>query len=122
TSHRPVPRIPAARLVPQRARKAGLDAGGGRDQVQRTLVTVLEDFADCGRVAEGAGLSDRLNRAGYTLGGLVAAGYLSQDTTERVLLDTAAAARPGQETRAAQIVCSGLSPGLQRSLHPGRHP
>ncbi|MFF8646378.1 bifunctional DNA primase/polymerase [Streptomyces sp. NPDC015345] len=120
TGHRTTPSVPAPRPVPPRARQAGLAAGGGREHIQRTLTAALAEIADCGRVAAGAGFSDRLNRAAYTLGGLIAAGYLPHDATERALRDTAAAARPGQERRAEQIIRSGLSAGLQRPLHPGR--
>ncbi|MFE5199045.1 bifunctional DNA primase/polymerase [Streptomyces sp. NPDC056601] len=122
TGHRPTPAVPAPRPVPPRARQAVLAAGGGRDHIQRTLTSALADVAACGQVTEGAGFSDRLNRAAYTLGGLIAAGYLPHDATERALLDTAVAARPGQDHRAAQIIRSGLSAGMQRPLHPGRRP
>ncbi|MFF1594102.1 bifunctional DNA primase/polymerase [Streptomyces sp. NPDC058286] len=122
TGHRATPVVPAPRPVPPRARQAVLAAGGGRDWIQRTLTAALADVAACGQVAEGAGFSDRLNRAAYTLGGLIAAGCLPHDATERALFDTAVAARPGQDHRAAQIIRSGLSAGMQRPLHPGRRP
>ncbi|WP_331719956.1 bifunctional DNA primase/polymerase [Streptomyces sp. NBC_00147] len=122
TGHRPTPVVPGPRPVPPRARQAVLAAGGGRDHIQRTLTSALADIAACGHVAQGAGFSDRLNRAAYTLGGLIAAGCLPHDATERALLDTAVAARPGQDHRAAQIIRSGLSAGMQRPLHPGRRP
>ncbi|MGW0537930.1 bifunctional DNA primase/polymerase [Streptomyces sp. NPDC003032] len=120
TGHRPAPAGPAPRPVPLRARQAVLAAGGGQDAVQRTLSAVLGDVAACGQVPQGAGFSDRLNRAAYTLGGLIAAGALAHDATERALLDVASAARPGQERRAAQIIHSGLEAGMQRPLWPGR--
>ncbi|MFJ2774276.1 bifunctional DNA primase/polymerase [Streptomyces sp. NPDC087300] len=114
--------VPAPRPVPPRARQAVLAAGGSRASVERTLNSALEDVAACGQVAQGAGFSDRLNRAAYTLGGLIAAGSLPRDATERALLDVAAAARPGQDSRIAQILRSGLEAGMQRPLYPGRCP
>jgi hypothetical protein len=67
-------------------------------------------------VAQGAGFSDALNRAAYTLGGLVAADRLTREEAERALRESAAAARPGQERRSEQIIRSGLNAGLDRPL------
>ncbi|MFF1405142.1 bifunctional DNA primase/polymerase [Streptomyces sp. NPDC058294] len=122
TGHLPAPSIPAPRPVPPRAQQAVLAAGGGRERTSRTLATVLAPVAACGHVAEGAGFSDTLNRAAYTLGGLVAAGRLTQEDAERTLLETAAAARPGQDRRAQQIIRSGMAAGLKRPLRPGSRP
>jgi hypothetical protein len=63
-----------------------------------------------------------LNRAAVTLGGLVAAGTLTRDDAERLLRETAARVRPGQERRAAQIIHSGLAAGERHPLHPGSRP
>ncbi|MEU8718480.1 DNA primase, partial [Streptomyces sp. NPDC048663] len=72
---------------------------------------------------EGAGFSDTLNRAAYTLGGLIAAGRLERRDAEEALRQTAAAARPGQELRIEQIIRSGLTAGLNKPLHAtGRRP
>jgi bifunctional DNA primase/polymerase-like protein len=124
TGHVSRPRIPSPRPrpVPARAQQAVIAAGGGRDRVSRTLASVLADVAACGAVPEGAGFSDTLNRAAYTVGGLVAAGLLPQEDAERALLETAEAARPGQARRAAQIIRSGMNAGLLRPLHPGSCP
>lgn len=119
TGHLPAPSIPAPRPVPPRAQQAVLAAGGGRDCTARLLSAVLAPVAACGHVAEGAGFSDTLNRAAYTLGGLVAAGRLTQDDAERALTETAATARPGQERRSEQIIRSGLAAGLKRPLAHG---
>ncbi|MFI1734570.1 bifunctional DNA primase/polymerase [Streptomyces acidicola] len=115
TGHLPAPNIPAPRPVPPRARQAVLAAGGGRDQ--HLLTAVLAPVEACGQVPEGAGFSDALNRAAYTLGGLVAAGRLLQEGAEQALTQTAVAARPGQERRIGQIIRSGLTAGLNRPLH-----
>lgn len=117
TGHLPAPHIPAPRPVPPRAQQAVLAAGGGKDRTQRLLRAVLAPVEACGEVSEGAGFSDTLNRAAYTLGGLVAAGRLSEEEATRLLTETAVAARPGQERRVEQIVRSGLAAGLKNPLH-----
>jgi hypothetical protein len=99
-----------------------LAAGGGRDRIQRMLASVLAPIEACGHVTEGAGFSDTLNRAAYTLGGLVAAGRLTEDEAELALTQAAAAARPGQERRAAQIIRSGMTAGRQHPLDTRRGP
>ncbi|MGP3950889.1 bifunctional DNA primase/polymerase [Streptomyces sp. 7N604] len=122
TGHLPAPSIPAPRPVPPRAQQAVLAAGGGRQEAGHTLATILAPVEACGQVAEGAGFSDTLNRAAYTLGGLIAAGRLPEEA-EQALKDTAAAARPGQELRIQQIIRSGLAAGMKRPLHAsGRRP
>lgn len=122
TGHLPAPSIPAPRPVPPRAQQAVLAAGGGRDRADRMLASVLAPVEECGLVAEGAGFSDALNRAAFTLGGLAAAGRLSEEEARSALTAAAAAARPGQERRAAQIITSGLAAGRKHPLHPGRGP
>jgi hypothetical protein len=122
TGHLPAPAIPAPRPVPPRAQQAVL-AAGGRAQAERTLASVLAPVEACGQIAEGAGFSDALNRAAYTLGGLIASGRLSRQEAEQALKDTATAARPGQELRIEQIIRSGLAAGLRKPLHvTGRRP
>ncbi|MEU3855297.1 bifunctional DNA primase/polymerase [Streptomyces sp. NPDC029554] len=118
TGHLPAPGIPAPRLVPPRAQQAVLAAGGSRQEAGNTLNTILAPVEACGQVAEGAGFSDTLNRAAYTLGGLIAAGRLPEEA-EQALKDAAVAARPGQEQRIQQIMRSGLEAGRQRPLHAG---
>ncbi|MFF8675994.1 hypothetical protein [Streptomyces sp. NPDC015242] len=102
--------------MPPRAQQAVLAAGGSRLEAGNTLAALLAPVEACSQVAEGAGLSDTLHRAAYTLGGLIAAGRLPEEA-EQVLKDTAAAARPGQEQRIQQIIRSGLAAGMQRPLH-----
>ncbi|MFI5998416.1 bifunctional DNA primase/polymerase [Streptomyces sp. NPDC051362] len=119
TGHLPAPHIPAPRSVPPRAQQAVQAAGGDSPRTQRLLSAVLAPIEACGQVPEGAGFSDTLNRASYTMGGLVAAGRLSQDEAERMLTDAAIGARPGQERRIKQIICSGLTAGLKHPLPQG---
>lgn len=123
TGHLTTPNVPAPKPVPSRARQAVLAAGGGRERGRDTLATVLAPVEACGQMTEGAGFSDTLNRAAYTLGGLVAAGRVAQEEAEQALKETAAAARPGQERRIEQIIRSGLAAGLKRPLYDsGRRP
>ncbi|MFD9337179.1 bifunctional DNA primase/polymerase [Streptomyces sp. NPDC060028] len=119
TGHLPAPHIPAPRPVPPRARQAVLAAGGGQTQTSRLLAALLADVAECAQVTEGAGFTEKLNRAAYTLGGLVAAGHLGLAAAEGALQETAEATRPGQAQRAAQIIRSGMAAGAQRPLHLG---
>ncbi|MCP3822860.1 bifunctional DNA primase/polymerase [Streptomyces sp. A3M-1-3] len=120
TGHLPAPDISAPRPVPARARQAVIAAGGGRDRATRTLASLLAEVAGCAATAEGAGFSEKLNRAAYTAGGLVAAGHLSHDAAERALQEIAEVARPGQERRVAQIIRSGMSAGSRHPLELGR--
>ncbi|GGZ95215.1 hypothetical protein GCM10010371_63950 [Streptomyces subrutilus] len=119
TGHLPAPHIPAPRPVPPRARQAVLAAGGSQDKTSRLLTALLAEVAACAQVAEGAGFAEKLNRAAYTLGGLVAAGHLTEAAAQHALREVAAAARPGQEQRASQIIRSGMTAGAQRPLHLG---
>ncbi|MFF4935304.1 bifunctional DNA primase/polymerase [Streptomyces griseofuscus] len=114
TGHLPAPHVPAPRPVPPRARQAVLAAGNGP---QHTLAAVLAPVEACGRAAEGMGFSEALNRAAYTVGGLVTAGRLPAEEAEQALWQAAVAARPGQETRIESIIRSGLAAGLKKPLH-----
>ncbi|WP_331755969.1 bifunctional DNA primase/polymerase [Streptomyces sp. NBC_01643] len=117
TGHNPTPGIPAPRSVPARARLAVLAAGGGNTWGSRALAPALAEVAACVVVAEGAGFSDKLNRAAFTAGGLVAAGHLTEEAAKKALRDVAEVARPGQERRAEQIIRSGMTSGARRPLN-----
>ncbi|WP_245883588.1 bifunctional DNA primase/polymerase [Streptomyces hyaluromycini] len=117
TGHLPPTHVPAPRPVPPRARQAVLAAGGGHGAVGRLLSGLLAEVAACAAVPEGAGFTDKLNRAAYTAGGLVAAGLLAE--AEQVLGEVAEYARPGQERRYAAVIRSGISAGRMRPLSPG---
>ncbi|MEU1707661.1 bifunctional DNA primase/polymerase [Streptomyces sp. NPDC005706] len=116
TGHLPTPNMPVPRPVPPRAQQAVLAAGGSRSR-ECLLASILAPVEACGEVPEGAAFSDTLNRAAYTLGGLIAAGRLTQEAAERSLNATALAARPGQSRRIEQIIRSGLTAGQKRPLH-----
>ncbi|MFJ8159064.1 bifunctional DNA primase/polymerase [Streptomyces sp. NPDC094468] len=117
TGHFPAPAIPAPRLVPPRAQQA-VFAAGSRRHGEWTLAPILAPVEACGSVAEGAGFSDTLNRAAYTIGGLIAAGRLQREGAQHALRESARRARPGQERRIEQIIQSGLEAGLARPLEP----
>ncbi|MGK5496633.1 bifunctional DNA primase/polymerase [Streptomyces sp. URMC 125] len=119
TGHLPPAHVPTPRPVPPRARQAVLAAGGGRGAVERVLGAVLAEVAACAAVPEGAAFSEKLNRAAYTAGGLVAAGHMTHRDAERVLNEAAEHARPGQERRILAIIRSGLSAGSLRPLPLG---
>ncbi|MGW1752327.1 bifunctional DNA primase/polymerase [Streptomyces sp. NPDC002092] len=119
TGHLPPAHVPAPRPVPPRARQAVLAAGGGCAAVERVLAPLLAEVTACAAVPEGAGFTEKLNRAAYTAGGLVAAGLLDDDEAERVLQEAAAQARPGQQRRFGAVIRGGLSAGRTRPLSPG---
>lgn len=112
--------------VPNRARAAALAArrgsGGGSSApgrwAERTAATVLDAVADCGRVPEGAGWSGVLNRAAFTLGGLVAGGHITEEAAHTALLDAALRARPAKQAAALGIIRSGLAAGTRQALYP----
>lgn len=94
--------------------KAGTGTG-------RRLSDVLADEVDP-LGTEGTGFSEKLNRAAYTVGGLVAAGHLTTQDAENALMETALLVRPGQESRAQAIIRSGMAAGARRPLNPGSRP
>ncbi|MGW6572066.1 bifunctional DNA primase/polymerase [Streptomyces sp. NPDC054945] len=119
--HVPHPHSPhSPRRPPARAQQAVRAAGAGHQRITRIMTTVLQEIDDCGRVHDGAGFTAVLNRAAYTLGGLVAAGHITQDAATQALQEAAHAARPGQDRRSMQIIAGGMSAGLARPLTPGR--
>ena len=114
---------PKTLAVPPRARLAVLEAGDGTCTVgDRALRRLIADVEDCRLVPEGAGFSAKLNRASYTAGGLVAAGYLTHDLAHAMLARAAQQARPGQERRFERIIDSGLAAGQRRPFHPQERP
>jgi hypothetical protein len=121
THHLPAPHIPAPRPVPPRARQAVLASGGNHTAATKTLSTVLAEVAACAVQPEGTGFSEKLNRAAFTAGGLAAAGHLTEQEAERILLEAARIARPGRDRQSLQVIRSGLSAGSRRPLFPGRH-
>lgn len=119
TGHLAAEPVQAPAPVPPRARQAVIAAGGGQGASGRVLATVLAEVAACAAVPEGAGFSEKLNRAAYTAGGLVAAGHVSEAEASRALREAAERARPGQERRSDVIIRSGLRAGSVRPLSLG---
>lgn len=118
TSHAAVSRtVPESWIAPPRARQAVAAAGGGRDRAARVLASVLAEVAACGAVAEGSGFTDRLNRAAFTAGGLVAGGHLSFVEAYEALRRVAEAARPQRDRHVERIVKGGLEAGARRPLY-----
>ncbi|MFI6485724.1 bifunctional DNA primase/polymerase [Nonomuraea sp. NPDC050663] len=107
---------PSTPRVPPRALQALIRAGGRRGTALRTLDAVLEGITACSAVPEGAAFTTKLNRAAYTVGGLVAAGYVTQAEAESLLTEAADYARPGQHRRCQSIIRSGLAAGARRPL------
>ncbi|MFI8909141.1 bifunctional DNA primase/polymerase [Streptomyces albidoflavus] len=122
TGHLDQARVPVRPVVPSRAREAVLAAAGGRGARARVLTPLLAEVAACAAVPEGAGFSEKLNRAAYTAGGLVAAGRLGESEAETLLAEAAERARPGQQRRYGAVIRSGLSAGRRRPLTLGGHP
>ncbi|MEV5878536.1 bifunctional DNA primase/polymerase [Streptomyces sp. NPDC052101] len=122
TGHLPPAHVPAPRPVPPRARQAVLTRKGGLGGlggVGRVLTGLLAEVVACAAVPEGAAFTEKLNRAAYTAGGLVAAGLLTEQEAERALNEAAAQARPGQERRYGTVIRGGLNAGRTRPLSPG---
>ncbi|MEU1824259.1 bifunctional DNA primase/polymerase [Streptomyces abikoensis] len=96
------------RVTPTLARRAEIVDG---------LSRLLEAVEACAAAPEGTGFSDKLNRAAFTAGGLVAAGRLSQAQAVDRLTQAAEAARPQQTAKNSRIIRDGLSAGARRPLH-----
>ncbi|MER8101193.1 bifunctional DNA primase/polymerase [Kitasatospora sp. NPDC094016] len=111
---------PSQPSVPDRGRAAVVAAGGGKRGAERVLDTVLQDVTDCATIPEGAGFTGKLNRAAYTMGGLVSAGHLTHTAAERLLLDAARTARPSQDRQSSAVIRSGLAAGARQPLHVGK--
>ncbi|MEV7123783.1 bifunctional DNA primase/polymerase [Kitasatospora griseola] len=84
----------------------------------RLLQPLLAEVAGCARVAQGAGFTEKLNRAAFTAGGLVAAGHLAHTEATALLREAALRARPGQARRIDALITSSLAAGVRRPLHP----
>ncbi|GAA2469431.1 hypothetical protein GCM10010388_72450 [Streptomyces mauvecolor] len=83
----------------------------------RTLEPLLAEVASCAAVAHGAAFTEKLNRAAFTAGGLVAAGHLPQARALELLTEVAEQARPGQERRSQSVIVSALQAGMRRPFH-----
>ncbi|MET9670268.1 bifunctional DNA primase/polymerase [Streptomyces sp. NPDC006475] len=86
----------------------------GTGDAQHVLRPLLDEVFTCAATPEGAGFSEKLNRAAYTAGGLVAAGSLADQEARDLLIHAATAARPWQCRRNDRIIEGGLNAGHRR--------
>jgi bifunctional DNA primase/polymerase-like protein len=115
TGHNPAPETPAAASpvpTPRRAHRRAPAAA------HRILEPLLAEVAACAAVPQGAGFTEKLNRAAFTAGGLTSGGHLAESDARALLLDAAHHARPHQQRRNVTIIESALSAGAQRPFHP----
>ncbi|MFJ8313740.1 MULTISPECIES: bifunctional DNA primase/polymerase [unclassified Streptomyces] len=110
TGHSLAPAVKSACPRPRRERRAPVRA-------VRTLEPLLAEVASCASVPQGAAFTEKLNRAAYTAGGLVAAGHLTEASALELLTEQALRARPGQERRIQSVIVSALQAGMRRPLH-----
>ncbi|SCF65396.1 Bifunctional DNA primase/polymerase, N-terminal [Streptomyces sp. Ncost-T10-10d] len=104
---------PVAPAVPAPAHRGGRRAASA-DRLIDPLIALV---AECAAAPEGTGFSEKLNRAAYTAGGLVAAGHLDQAAIRDRLVRVAHYARPWQQSRNEKIVDDALAVGSVRPLH-----
>lgn len=105
--------------VPNRARMATTSPATTSAWAAKVAATALSDVADCASISEGSGWNTKVNRAAYTLGGLVAAGFITnQAGAEAALLEAALYARPERAQQARSIIQSGLVAGQRQPLTP----
>ena len=117
TGHLPASPASTPHPLPPRAFRAVIAAGGGHDRATSIMIRLVAEVASCASAPEGTGFSEKLNRAAYTMGGLVAAGHFTQADAERALEEAAALARPDQRARTARIIHSAMRTGFQRPLY-----
>ncbi|MEU7377982.1 bifunctional DNA primase/polymerase [Streptomyces albidoflavus] len=88
------------------------------EAAQRALKPLLDQVSDCHTVAEGAGFTEKLNRAAWTAGGMVGGGHLDRATARELLTEAAHHARPHQIRRNETIIDAALEAGAARPFHP----
>ncbi|MFD9592064.1 bifunctional DNA primase/polymerase [Kitasatospora sp. NPDC059973] len=101
---------PAPELPVPKHRRSPTAAG-------RTLAPLLDQVRACAAVQQGASFTEKLNRAAFTAGGLVAAGHLREHDVLSLLDAAAHEARPGQRARNDHIIADALAAGARRPLH-----
>jgi hypothetical protein len=125
TGHLSVPRARAAAPAPAPVSKpsaparggAGRAARGGAGRADTVLSPLVVQVAGCAAAREGTGFTEKLNRAAYTAGGLVAAGHLDHGPVRDRLVRVANHARPWQQARNEKIIDDALAAGSGRPLH-----
>ncbi|MFB7175886.1 bifunctional DNA primase/polymerase [Streptomyces sp. NPDC056254] len=112
------PMGPQRHQVPNRARTA-CSPTATTAWARKVTTTTLSEVAGCASVSEGSGWNSKVNRAAFTLGGLVAAGLIANESDAKaMLLKAALYARPLRERQALSIIQSGLVAGQRRPLAP----
>ncbi|MEV6796583.1 bifunctional DNA primase/polymerase [Streptomyces sp. NPDC051320] len=99
--------------------------GSVRPTIQRThrlLEPLLAQVQACASAPEGTAFTEKLNRAAYTAGGLIASGHLTESQARDLLTTAADAARPHRSRHSLAVIASGLSAGVTRPLHPKGRP
>ncbi|MFG2630770.1 bifunctional DNA primase/polymerase [Streptomyces sp. NPDC048473] len=114
TGHVITPNRPKLSAVPA-ARAARLPRSGTK--AQRVLAPLVDAVSECAATAEGAGFTEKLNRAAFTAGGLLGAGYLDESEAKALLVRAAEAARPWQSARNEKIILDGLAAGAVRPFY-----
>lgn len=105
--------------VPNRARMVTSSPATTSAWARKVTATCLSEVAGCVSISEGSGWHSKVNRAAFTLGGLVAAGLITSDSEAKaVLLEAALYARPQRERQALSIIQSGLVAGQRQPLTP----
>lgn len=118
TGHTPRPtpvQVPAPRPRPVRAAR-------GERRATRLLEPLLAEVEACGTAAEGTAFTEKLNRAAYTAGGLVAGGHLTESQAQDLLTAAADRARPHRSRHSLTVIASALSAGAARPFHPEGRP
>ncbi|GAB1332676.1 bifunctional DNA primase/polymerase [Streptomyces sennicomposti] len=108
TAHRRATRsghVPSARRAPRTG------------AAHRILDPLIAQVARCAEAREGTAFTEKLNRAAYTAGGLIAAGHLDHAVVRDRLVRVAQHARPWQQARNEAIVDDALAVGSARPLH-----
>ncbi|EST18195.1 hypothetical protein M877_39240 (plasmid) [Streptomyces niveus NCIMB 11891] len=107
TDERPVP-LPAPRRAP---------ALPATQRAHRVLEPLLADVEACAAAAEGTAFTEKLNRAAYTAGGLIASGHLTESQAHDLLTAAANNARPHRHRHSLAVISSALSAGASRPLY-----
>jgi hypothetical protein len=119
TGHVVAPQSPQEPSLAPEARKGSERAAHGRRAAsgEHVLDPLIAEVAGCAAASEGTAFSEKLNRAAYTAGGLVAAGHLDLPAVRDRLIRVAHYARPWQQARNETIVDGALAVGSARPLH-----
>ncbi|MGW2513909.1 bifunctional DNA primase/polymerase [Streptomyces scopuliridis] len=101
-------------LLPPPRRTPARPAG---QRAHRLLEPLLAQVEACAAAAEGTAFTEKLNRAAYTAGGLVASGHLTDSQARDLLTAAADTARPHRGRHSRAVITSALSVGAGRPLH-----